>query len=135
MVIVDTCSAVYLVCAWPASKRSLLQMRLEIRVLERHIAIAKIRILQRGARSRRQGLPGDQGLLAAHGVGSAQLVVQGPDAEVADLGPVSVEREIGGLGVEVAVRGGGEPEHLSAGDVGAREPHHDTLPVVPVAET
>lgn len=114
-------------------QRSLGQVVLKVRILERHIRVSEIRILQRRPRRVRQAIVRDQRLLASDCAREAELVIDRPHAVVPDQRACAAE--IGARrGAEVAVGRGGDAEK-GGGRGFPREPDDDAFPVVPVAET
>ena len=117
-------------------ERGTLKVAHEVGIAEGHIRIAKVGVLEGDARRLRHALPGDQGLLPAAAVGGAELVIHGPDAEVANLGAGAIQRQVLRDGRPLPVARGRQAQDLGvAAGVGVVDPDHDALPVVAVAET
>lgn len=114
------------------SQRSLAQVVLEVPILEGHIRITEVRVLQCILRSLRQALPGNQRLVAALRAREAHLVVYREDVVVPDQGSGSAEARAR-VSFVLAVAGGSNTENLCRGRCFA-QPDDDAFPIVAVAE-
>lgn len=111
-----------------SGKNSLLQVGLKAPILERHIRLAKVGVLQRIPLGLGHRIPVRHGQHGAHGVRELQLVVGREAVKVLDLRRVPAGQRAGPLLVRAVARGGA----AGNGRVGRVEPNDDVLPVVAV---